>query len=104
MPVNSTEIGWETQYTTETRPWAVDVGPSLDPGDIAATPTAAIFDLLTGLDVSSTCLAGSPTVVGTVITQTVFHLTAGRRYRLMLTANMGGTKETSQPVLIRCPY
>lgn len=98
------DLGWQTQYTSEVRPWAVNLSLIMDPGDVASAPSATITDLLTGLDVSAACLSGEPTIAGTTITQTVFQLTAGRNYRLQLTANMGGTKQTSQPVLIRCPF
>lgn len=97
------EIGWRTQLSTEWRPWAIDFTPELDSLDVVGATTATLTDLLTGLSYPGG-LSGSPTVVGNVATQAVTALVAGHNYRLVLTANMGGQKETSTVLLLQCPY
>lgn len=103
MPGRITVDGWEEVGSGENRPLAVDLAPEMDPGDIAGSITAALFDLLTGLNYP-TGLSGGPSVVGTIATQAVTGLVAGRNYRLVLTVNMGGTKLTQSAVNITCPF
>lgn len=100
---NQVEIGWRTQLTTETRPWAIDFAPEMDVGDVVGATTATLTNLLTGANYPGG-LSGSPSVVGTVVTQTVTALVAGVNYRLVLTANMGGAKTTATALLLNCPY
>lgn len=100
---NQVEIGWQTQISTEVRPWAIELAAELDVGDVPSAPASTLTDLLTGLAFP----AGLPTaaeVVGTMVTQTVSGLVGGHSYRLVITTNMGGTKETATVLLLRCPY
>jgi len=96
-------IGWRQQLTTETRPWAISMALEEDAGDVAASPTATLIDLLTGLSYPAGLL-GSPSVAGTVVTQSVQSLIAGHNYRLVLTVGMGGSKTTATVLLISCPF
>jgi hypothetical protein len=97
------EIGWRTQLSGETRPWAIDLSPEMDVGDVVGTTTATLIDLLTGVSFP-TGLSGSPAVAGSVVTQTVTGLLSGHNYRLVLLAAMGGTKTTGAVLLLNCPY
>lgn len=97
------EIGWRTQLSSEVRPWAIELAAEIDAGDVPASPTSVLTDLLTGLSFPAGLL-GSPAVVGTVVTQTVSGLVAGRNYRLVITVGMGGSKQTATVLKITCPY
>jgi hypothetical protein len=97
------EIGWQTQITTESRPWAIDLSPEMDLSDVIGSATATLTDLLTGL-AYPTGLVGSPTVSGSTVTQVVASLVAGHTYRLVITAAMGGSKQTATSLLLNCPY
>lgn len=98
------EIGWQRQISSEVRPWAIDFSPAMDEGDVLGATTAALTDLLTGQDFSSTGLSGTPSVTGTVATQNVHALAPGHSYRLVLTASMGGSKETAVALLLSVPF
>lgn len=100
---NSLEIGWETVYSTETRPLSVDWTLAEDAGDSIGSITATLTDLLTGLPYPAGLL-NLATYSGVTVTQSVTALVAGHNYRLMFSAGMGGSKVSSQPVLIACPY
>lgn len=98
------EIGWRTQTSTEVRPWAIDLAPEMDVGDVPASPgVATLTDLLTGMAYPAG-LSGATVVVGTVVTQSVQALQPGHNYRLVITVGMGGSKETATVLLLRCPY
>jgi hypothetical protein len=97
------EVGWRQQISTENRPWAIDVSPEMDVGDVVGAVTSTLTDLLTGLTFPAG-LSGSPTGSGTILTQAVSNLVAGRKYRLVITANMGGSKQTSTVLLLDVPY
>lgn len=101
---STVDVGWEQQTSTEVRPWGLDFSPAMDVGDVLGDTTAILIDLLTGTDFSSTGLSGDPQVGGTIATQTVLALVPGHNYRLILTANMGGVKETAVGILITCPF
>lgn len=97
---------WQTQYSSETRIYGIDMALDMDPGDVlGSTATANITDLLTGVTVTGPpMLPFSPSVSGTVITQEVTGLTPGHNYRLMVLGSMGGVKVTGAVVNIGCPY
>lgn len=97
------ELGWQLQVSTEVRPWAIDLSPELDSGDVPGAATSSLTDLLTGASYPSG-LAGDPAVVGSVVTQAVQSLLPGHNYRLVITVAMGGAKETATALLISVPY
>lgn len=99
----SQELGWERQLTPETRLWEIEWAPAEDAGDVIGSITSTLTDLLTGLSYPAGLL-GSPTFSGTTVQQAVTALQAGHNYRLMFSANMGGVKVSSQPLLLSCPY
>jgi hypothetical protein len=96
-------VGWRTQYSTETRPWSMDWTLAEDQGDVIGAVTSTLTDLLTGLPYPGGLL-GAPTGSGVTVTQTVTALVPGHNYRLMWSANMGGSKISSEPLLLNCPY
>lgn len=100
---NSVEIGWRTQLSYETLPWADDLTAALDPGDSVLSVTTVLIDLLTGLPFPSG-LSGSPTVSGNVVQQQVTGLQAGHNYRLIFNSGLGGSKVKSSVVNLSTPY
>lgn len=96
------EIGWRKQESHEVRPWAIDMSLEMDAGDSINSVAAALTDLLTGTAFPAGLGASAHT--GTVATQIVTSLVPGHNYRLVLTANMGGSKQTSTVLLLQCPY
>ena len=71
----------EIKYKLTTTPW----------GSSPSSPSAVIKILPADTDVSSTCLSGSASAVGDVITlPTVKSLTAGTEYRLEVKFTVGG--------------
>lgn len=105
MTTSDVVIGWRTQTSSETRPWAIDLTDELDSGDVVASATATLTDLLTGADFPAG-LTGSVTASSTAphLIQSVTGLVAGRNYRLVLTADVGGSKRTATVLLLTCPF
>jgi len=97
------EIGWRTQISTEVRAWQIDMSPEMDPADVVGSATATLTNLLTGASYPGG-LSGSPTVAGTAVTQVVTTLAPGTNYRLVITASMGGSKQTAASLLLSVPY
>lgn len=97
------EIGWRSQASTEVRTWLIELAPEMDAGDVVGTTDATLTDLLDGSDFP-TGLGGTPVVVGTTVAATVLGLTADHKYRLLLTSNMGNSKETAASLLLECPF
>lgn len=102
MP-SDVEVGWRRQVTGELRPWQIDMALEMDAGDVIGSVTSTLTDLLTGLSYPAG-LSGSPSHSGTTVTQAVTALVAGHNYRLVITANMGGSKLTSTVLNLACPY
>lgn len=100
---NTIEIGWQRQLTTETRPWEIEMAAELDEGDIISAVSATLVDLLTGLSFPSG-LSGAASFSGTTVSQATSGLVAGHNYRLVLTAAVGGSKQTATVLLISCSY
>lgn len=103
MPATDVEIGWRTQVSTEIRPWQIDMAAEMDSGDAIGSVTAALTDLLDGTAYEGG-LSGGATFSGTTVSQTVAALAPGHSYRLVLTAAMGGSKQTSTVLLLSCPF
>jgi hypothetical protein len=103
MVASDIEIGWRTQLTTETRPWAIELAAEMDVGDSISSVTATLVDLIDGSSFP-TGLSGSASAAGTVVTQSVTGLVANHNYRLVLTAAMGGAKTTATVLYLKCPY
>jgi len=98
-------LPWQTQYSTETRVYGINLINEMDPGDVLASATSSLTDLLTGVTMTGPpMLASAPSVLGTTITQVVTALVPGHNYRLMVSGSMGGAKVTSDSVPINCPY
>lgn len=103
MTTNPVDLGWQTQISTEVRPWEIEMAAELDLGDVPVSGTATLTDLLTGLEYPDG-LSGTVVVVGTTVTQTVTGLLGGHSYRLVITVAVGGGKKTATSLKLSVPY
>lgn len=101
--MSDVEIGWRRQISTDVRPWAIDMSPAMDVGDVLASATSTLTDLLTGA-LYPAGLLGSTSVAGTTATQSVQLLVPGHSYRLVVTGAMGGSKESGVSLNLGCPF
>lgn len=92
---------WE-QGSFETLPLGVDMAPLLASGETISAPTARIIDKLTRADVSATCLLGSATSAGTVITAYVHNLQPRREYLLILEFDAAASKHWGTVTTLDC--
>lgn len=62
-----------------------------------SSPVCTLYDVTAGfVDVSATCLSGSASVSGTVVTaKTVSHLSPDVLYRLVVEVTIGGSTESA---------
>lgn len=103
----STSPASREQAASESLPWGFDFRRYLtasDDIDSDGTPTAAIYDLTNDdLNVSDTCLIGSPVVTGeTTVVQTVANLMAKHTYRLDITIHPAVDDDRTASLLLVC--
>lgn len=92
----------ESQASTESIPWGLDVAPLLAAGEMPTNASCLLTDLATGVNYAAG-LSGPPAILGTVITQTVTTLVAGHTYNLIYTFQAAPGKIFSPAVRIACP-
>lgn len=74
----------------------------LGSGETIASATAVLTDLGTGT-ARPASLSGSPSVTGSLVTQAVTALAAGRyRLEIVITTSAGNVEDL--PLIITCPY
>lgn len=91
-----------TQGSLETLPLAFDFTPNLGEETIVSA-VVTLIELTTGL-AHPWCLAGSPSIVGKVVSQVVTLLVSSSNYRLTVQVATSGTKSWEMTLLITCPY
>lgn len=88
----------------EQLPLGIDLGPLLRAGQTFSSPTSYLEDITDEDPGTEVTLTGSPTITGTIVTQNVQDLVAGRTYRLTLGATAAeGTIWKAGTVLV-CPF
>lgn len=92
----------ETQGSTETIPWSVDLTALLGFGETPSLPAARLIDLATNAAYVDG-LSGLPSLVSNVVTQTVTALTPGHVYELTFSFTAAAGKILSATVKLECP-